>query len=712
MNTMKYLSAAVCIFLLAGCTEAKAAVLTDEVRTAGTETDLTIEYTDEELNEQYDDAAASHIHLNGSEVSCEGEGVRSENGTVTITKAGTYVISGTWDSGQIIVDTEEEDIVHLVLNGVSLTSKEGPALYVRNAEETVLTVLTGTENTIRTSGENADEKKGGVYAKDDLAVNGGGTLEITAENGDGIHAGDILKLCNVILSIQAESDGIDVNDALAVKDCILTVKAEKDGLKAGDTDEETGESIPANIEISGGVITITAEDDGIQTTGNLIAVNSEMNIEAGGGYENAEPHGNEMPGGMFGGFSGNESFEDFFPQGKPGENPNSNTEQGRPGFGNRPEWNGEFPDMNGEMPDLGGMMPEMNGEMPEMPEIDGEMPEMNGMFKEEQGKDTGIQQENDEADETDASKGIKAEGSIILSGNTIAISSADDAIHADTNLTVKSGDFTIRAGDDGMHADEEMTILSGAVKMSICYEGLEAKDLTIEGGTITIAASDDGINTIDKNAETGEFQDDGSMLTINGGDVTITADGDGIDCNGSGVMNGGTVIVYGSRSGADSALDYNGTFVMNGGTMLASGSSEMAMTPSDSSKVNIIEVGITNTSGTVEVKDASGTVIAEFESEKTFDNLVIASDQIKTGSTYTITQGGETIGEVTITETITYLNRNAGNGFGGGFPGQNGGFQDENRRPDQGQRPGFDRENTEGNENSGIPEIDSETKPL
>ena len=710
MNKTKYLAAVLSVFLAAGCTQTGAAV-NERTVTVSAESIVNMKFTEDELNETYDDATAEHIRLNGSDVTSDGEGAVCKDTSVTITKGGTYVFSGSWDEGQIIVDSEDETIVHLVLNGVSIESTSGPAVYVRNAEETVLTVLTGTTNTITASGENEDEKKGGIYAKDDLAVNGGGNLDITAGDGDGIHAGDELKLINAILSIQADSDGMDVNEGLAVKDCILTLKAGKDGIKAGDTDD-SGNDIPADIEISGGVIKVTAEDDGIQTTGNLTAENCELNTEVGGGHENAQPHTNEMTHGLFSG-SGNENRPDsnsgsLFPQGRPGEwqeGSEGESEKQRPGFGMMPE-------MNGEWPEMGGEMPEMNGERPEM---NGEMPERNGMSQEAQEENNSSS--DTETDETETSAGIKADGSILLAGTTVSIDSADDAINADGDLTVNSGTFTILAGDDGMHADEQMTIHSGEITMNSCYEGLEAKNLTINDGTIVIIAEDDGINTVDGDANTGEFEDDGSMLTINGGSITVTADGDGIDCNGSGVMNGGSVIVYGPLTNANSAMDYNGTFVINGGTLIAAGSSGMAAVPSENSKVNVIAIGITNSSGKIEVKDSSGKTAAEFESDRTFSDLIIASEAFKTGSTYTITQGEQTLGEVTISETVSYVNRNAGSGMGGGL--RPGGFQDRNREQwnanreqDMQQNPDSGSKTDEGSEDSGTSENFSETKPL
>ena len=116
----------------------------------------------------------------------------------------------------------------------------------------------------------------------------------------------------------------------------------------------------------------------------------------------------------------------------------------------------------------------------------------------------------------------------------------------------------------------------------------------------------------------------------------------------------------------------------------------MAMTPSASSSVYTIEVGITDTKGEIEVLDSDGNVILSYSSDRYYNDLVISSDLLEPGNTYVIQQNGNELGTVTISDSITYVNRTQGNnGFGGGFrPGsQSGGpgTHTENTRP--GTRP-------------------------
>ncbi|MDP3208817.1 MAG: carbohydrate-binding domain-containing protein, partial [Rhodoglobus sp.] len=61
------------------------------------------------------------ITLEGSTASADGEGVVVDGATVTITAVGTYVLTGQL-TGQVVVDTAEEGVVALVLDGAQITS--------------------------------------------------------------------------------------------------------------------------------------------------------------------------------------------------------------------------------------------------------------------------------------------------------------------------------------------------------------------------------------------------------------------------------------------------------------------------------------------------------------------------------------------------------------------------------------------------------------
>lgn len=272
-----------------------------------------------------------------------------------------------------------------------------------------------------------------------------------------------------------------------------------------------------------------------------------------------------------------------------------------------------------------------------------------------------------------SSKGIDASGNIVINDGSVTINSQDDALHSNTNAYVYDGTLLLQAGDDGIHADTFLEIDGGTIDIQNSYEGLESCNIAINDGTINVVSTDDGVNGSNPNNKE-SMNDDGSILTINGGTITVNANGDGLDMNGSGIMNGGTVTIYGPIASNNGALDYNGTFDVNGGTLSAGGASGMAQTPSESSNVYTIDIG--TSSGTVTIQDASGNTIGEYSSPKSHQVLSFSSDQLKSNQTYVIYENGSQVGAATISDKITYVNTSASSDIGGGMNGGNrGGMQ-------------------------------------
>lgn len=646
---------------LCGCASAEVNA-ESTTKTVNTNTTVSAK-TSAEYPDTYDDSAVK-VALNGDSVETDSNSLKVEGITVTITKPGTYVFTGTLNDGKIIVDTEDKGTVHIVLNGTEISCDEGPVINVQQAEETVITAYEGTENTLTSTNSDSDDHDACIYSKDAIVINGSGTLNITAD-GDGIHDNDEAVVLNVTLNITAGSDGIDINDAITIQDAAVTITTKQDGVKCGD-DEDTESG---DIVFQGGSLKVDAGDDAVQSSRNVTVEDTELDLTSGGGSANAAEHANDFvgPGGMQGG-SGNRpdrnstdsqdeesAPSEMMPGGRPGQQDSETTQDGTTGAAQ---------DQN--MPEGRPGEQDSSADAREMP---GNAPQMNEQSNAE-----------DDSDETTKAKGIKADGTVTFISGIVVIDSADDAVNANV-AAVQSGSIKISAGDDGMHADDAMTIDGGTILINKSYEGLEAKTLTINDGEITLTASDDGINTTDASAGNG-MQADDSMLVINGGTIVINADGDGIDMNGSGEMNGGTVTVYGPESSRDGALDFNGTFNVNGGTLIAGGSSGMAQTPSDGSTVNVLAIGA---AGDVEIKDSTGTTVFTYSSGKSFEDVVIASENLKTGETYTVYVDGSETGSVTITSGTNTLNRTAGgmNGIGGGRGGMHGNMNSQNAQPGQ-----------------------------
>ena len=107
-----------------------------------------------------------------------------------ITKKGDYVLSGVW-GGQVIIQTGLEDKVRLILNGVRITSPEGPAIYEKQGDKLIVTLAEGTEN-ILTDGaaitDGDDTIAAALYAENDLSINGNGSLVVHGTEKHGIQS--------------------------------------------------------------------------------------------------------------------------------------------------------------------------------------------------------------------------------------------------------------------------------------------------------------------------------------------------------------------------------------------------------------------------------------------------------------------------------------------------------------------------------------------
>lgn len=179
---------------------------------------------------------------------------------------------------------------------------------------------------------------------------------------------------------------------------------------------------------------------------------------------------------------------------------------------------------------------------------------------------------------TSADDGIRGKDTVNIAGGQITINAAGDGIKS-TNDTdresgvtlINGGNITITSGDDAIKGENKVVIEAGTINIKSSIEGIEAPIIIINDGDITLYATDDGINASESTLITS-----GMKIAISGGTINISVgpgDTDGIDSNGDIYINGGTINITAQMS----AIDYEGVGELNGGTLIINGTKTTTM---------------------------------------------------------------------------------------------------------------------------------------
>ena len=238
---------------------------------------------------------ATQIAASGDSIVVTGDGAVAENGKVTIRKAGTYLLSGTLEEGQLRADAEEGAEIILVFDGFKISNSTDAPLLFESGSSITLVLKDGSKNAVTDLRSSAEENQAAIYTKSDLTISGNGTLDVTGTAEDAIHSKTNVTVRGGTINLKAGDDAIHADETLTILDGKvtvleseegleglvvdiqggdITVNASDDGLNASDgsgSDKAPGQATEgAEIRISGGVLTVKAGGDGIDSNGDLI----------------------------------------------------------------------------------------------------------------------------------------------------------------------------------------------------------------------------------------------------------------------------------------------------------------------------------------------------------------------------------------------------------------------------------------------------------
>ena len=621
---------------------------------------LDLEYSKRDTDASYDAASATKVALADGGCTVDGSGAAADGAVVTISEEGTYVLSGNLSDGHVVVDAPDTAKVQVVFDGVDIACSNGPAFYVKSADKCFVTLADGSRNALADGATYAadaeDEPYGALFSKDDLTINGTGSLTVEGAYENGIVSKDDLVITGGTINVNAVNDALRGKDCVKIADGAITVTAGGDGIKSNnDSDATRGfvsidggtitvnagdkgikaefyariaggkldivsadDAVHSNLEVlvAGGELTINAGDDGIHGETRLVVDDGTIDIQScvegleaqevivNGGditVEASDDALNAAVADLTSGDSTTTAAADTQMPGDPGQ-----MGEGMPeGFGGRQMPEGAEGFDPSQMPEGGeGFDPSQTPDGAEgfggrqMPEgADGaeapQMPENMGDF-----------------DPTQVPEGRGGRGQM-----------PDDGTAGDWSAEGQARDFGGKGGMGGM------------------------------GGGMAQSSSD-------------------CLIQINGGTIVFNAGNDGLDSNGNVEINGGLVLGSGPSSGMDGSLDYDLSAVINGGTFILLGSVGNT-TGLDQSTQPFVSAQVSGNAGdTVQLTDADGTVIASMSAGQRFTGVLASCDGMVSGQGYQVVVGSAATAVTAGTDASA-----AGMGaMGGGMGGKGGGM--------------------------------------
>jgi len=238
-------------------------------------------FTDRDLEQSADLTDATQIDLVSGQ-------------DVTLTEEGVYVLSGEATDVTVVVEADDAAKVQIVLAGVDIENENAPVVYVKSADKVFVTT-TSSNNVMEVTGSyEADEDTNldaVIFSRDDLVLNGTGTLTIVSAQGNGITSKDDLKVTGGTYSITSLLDALEANDSIRIAGGDITIVTNKDGLHSENEDDST----LGYIYIAGGTLNITAADDAIRGTSIVQIDGGVINVETS--YEGIEATQIQINGG-------------------------------------------------------------------------------------------------------------------------------------------------------------------------------------------------------------------------------------------------------------------------------------------------------------------------------------------------------------------------------------------------------------------------------
>ena len=506
----------------------------------------------------------------------------------------------------ITVSVGNGETAHLFLNNATISGGAGIAISNTNKKSTlIITACENTENEVASKGDDVNA----IYVNGTLKINGTGTINVSAKK-NGIKVSKGLSIADSTLNLTAGNHALSARFIETENAKINVLSAGKDALNAECDDETQAFTLDEGyVSLKSSKVFASVSGDGIQADTFVYITGGNVDIETSATFVSYSAES----------MATYDLSEDDFRYIKSGDTYKKIDDAATKGT-------------------------------------------RYAMIQSAKGIKCG--EIKHEIDGTEYAVTKNTNYFIVIDGARVKINSSDDAIHTNSgNVLIKSGTLDLTTLDDGIHADELVKIDGGEITVNGSYEGIEGAYVEIGGGTIYITASDDGINAASDDESVNEH------IIISGGTITVDASGDGLDSNGTIYVSGGTLIVYGPTTGADTGLDADGGILIDGGNVFVASSKEMLEIPATNSKSNVLVYGVNTVPAGSEIilTNADGGEMVRITLKKQAQAIILSTPELATNGTYSLYADENLLASFSVTETITAIGVRS-NGRQGGNP--------------------------------------------
>ena len=404
----------------------------------------------------------------------------------TISRGGTYSLSGTLDGGKVKVEADSD--VTLLLSGVEITNESDEAISIENEGTTTIKTAGGSVNNITGC------KDAAISAKSSIVFDGSGTLNISGTQKHGIACDGDITIKGGTINVSSYEHGIKSEAVITLLDGNIDItaqtgkgiKAEKKFLSENgnvkiNSIEDEGLESKGELTINGGNFDITAGEDGINagtsdstSEAASAVVSPDTTTHLAPDYTDATTEGGEGTGAIPPESAQPDRLrpERRFPIGGEGEQtiPDANASQNteRPQI---PE--GEFKRPEGKIPPSDFKVPE--GATTSGRGIPFEHERTKGEFG-TPGKGGGIGK-------------VNADSVLTINGGTIRINCLGDGIDSNGTLSINGGVVIIdgpeNSGNGPLDSDGEM-LINNATVLTASSRGMTQLPRSMTQGILTI----------------------------------------------------------------------------------------------------------------------------------------------------------------------------------------------------------------------------------